>query len=404
MTVLVLNAGSSSLKFGLYAVEAGPPRRLARGVVERIGDRGTATLSMKDRPAERRSVEAADHADATRRVLEWIRSVDLPAVAAVGHRVVHGGAQFTAPTRIDDEVLGAVEALQGLAPLHNAPALQAIRACRKRLGPTLPMVAVFDTAFHATLAPEAREYAVPPEWARIHGVRRYGFHGLSYRSVLGRYAAMTSTPAERATIVALHLGAGASAAAIRAGRSVDTSMGFTPLEGLVMGSRAGDIDPSVVAHLARGARVDPGEVVRWLNERAGLLGVSGRSADVRDLLTADDPRAQLALRMFCYRARKYLGAYLAVLGGAEAVVFTGGVGEHVPEVRAEICRGMQWCGLTIDDARNRATVGTAGRISADGAGIAAFVIPSDEERVIVEDTVACLGPSPAAPSTGRADG
>jgi acetate kinase len=254
------------------------------------------------------------------------------------------------------------------------------------------MVAVFDTAFHAGLAPEAREYAISPELARAHGIRRYGFHGLSYRSVLARYAELTGTPAERATIVALHLGAGASAAAIRAGRSVDTSMGFTPLEGLVMGTRAGDVDPAVVAHLARAERVSPEEVVHWLNERSGLLGVSGRSADVRDLLAADDPRAHLAVRMFCYRARKYVGAYLAVLGGADAVVFTGGIGEHVAEVRAEICRGMAWCGLVIDEERNRATVGTEGWISADGARIAAVVIPSDEERVIAGDTVGCLHP------------
>lgn len=192
------------------------------------------------------------------------------------------------------------------------------------------------------------------------------------------------------TIVVLHLGAGASAAAIRGGRSVDTSVGFTPLEGLVMGTRAGDVDPAVVAHLARAEGISADEVVRTLNERSGLLGVSGLSADVRDLLASDDPRARLAVAMFCYRARKYVGAYLPALGGADAVVFTGGVGEHVPEVRAEICRGMGWCGLVVDEARNRATVGGEGRISADGARIGVLVIPSDEERVIVADTVACL--------------
>ena len=391
MTVLVLNAGSSSLKVRLYEIDGGSSRSLARGVFERIGGRGTATLAVEGGPSQRRTVGVADHADATRRALEWIRSLDVPAVDAVGHRVVHGGTRFTAPVRVDDEVVREIEALEDLAPLHNRPALEAIRGCREGFGPGLPMVAVFDTAFHAGLAPEARDYAIPPELARAHGIRRYGFHGLSYRSVLARYSELTGTPVERATIVALHLGAGASAAAIRAGRPVDTSMGFTPLEGLVMGTRAGDLDPAVVAYLARAERTSPEEVVRWLNERSGLLGVSGRSADVRDLLDARDPRARLAVRMFCYRARKYVGAYLAALGGADAVVFTGGIGEHVAEVRAEICRGMDWCGLVIDEGRNRATVGTEGRISADHARIAALVIPSDEEGVIASDTVTCLG-------------
>ncbi len=398
MTVLVLNAGSSSLKVRLYAMEGGSPRSLARAVFERVGGPATATLAVEGGPSQRRTVDVTDHAAAARHALQWLRSLDVPTVDAVGHRVVHGGTRFTAPVRIDDEVVRAIEALEGLAPLHNRPALQAIGACREGFGRALPMVAAFDTAFHAGLAPEARDYAIAPELVRTHGVRRYGFHGLSYRSVVARYAELTATPAERATIVALHLGAGASAAAIRAGRSVDTSMGFTPLEGLVMGTRAGDVDPAVVAHLARAEGVSPEDVVRWLNERSGLLGVSGRSADVRDLLAADDPRARLAVRMFCYRARKYVGAYLAALGGAEAVVFTGGIGEHVAEVRAEICRGMAWCGLVIDEERNRATIGIEGRISTDGARIAALVIPSDEERVIAGDTVNCLA---RARSAGR---
>ena len=398
MTVLVLNAGSSSLKVRLYAMEGGSARSLARAVFERIGGAATATLAVEDRPSQRRTADVTDHAAATRNALEWLRSLDVPTVDAVGHRVVHGGTRFTTAVRIDDEVVRAIEALEGLAPLHNRPALQAIGACREGFGPALPMVAVFDTAFHAGLVPEAREYAISPELARAHGIRRYGFHGLSYRSVLARYSELTGTPVEWATIVALHLGAGASAAAIRAGRSVDTSMGFTPREGLGMGTRAGDLDPAVVAYLARAERTSPEDVVRWLNERSGLLGVSGRSADLRDLLAADDPQARLAVRMFCYRARKYVGAYLAALGGADAVVFTGGIGEHAAEVRAEICRGMHWCGLVIDEERNRVTVGIAGRISADGARIAALVIPSDEERVIAGDTVSCLA---RARSEGR---
>jgi len=252
------------------------------------------------------------------------------------------------------------------------------------------MVAVFDTAFHTTLPEHARHYAIPWDLASKHAIRRYGFHGTSYRSVLSRYAEITGTPPERATLIALHLGAGCSAAAIRAGQSVDTSMGFTPLEGLVMGTRAGDLDPAIVSYLARAERTSAEEVVQWLNDRSGLLGISGRSRDVRDLLSSDDPRARLAIQMFCYRARKYLGAYLAALGGAEAVVFTGGIGEHSPEVRAEICSGMEWCGLAIDPERNRAAVGREAMIGAVGARIGAFVIPADEEIVIARDTVACL--------------
>jgi acetate kinase len=254
------------------------------------------------------------------------------------------------------------------------------------------MVAVFDTAFHATLPEHAFRYAIPDELARRHGIRRYGFHGTSYRSVLASYARMSGTPPERATLVAFHLGNGCSAAAIRRGASVDTSMGFTPLEGLVMGTRAGDLDPAIVGHLTRAEAVPIEEIERWLNERSGLLGLSGRSRDMRDLLAhqRDDARARLAVEVFCYRARKYLGAYLAVLGGADAVVFTAGIGENAPEVRARICAGMDWCGVALDAARNAATVGTEGWIGADGARLRVAVIPTDEESMIARDTVACL--------------
>ena len=392
MKVLVLNAGSSSLKLRLFDLTgaASPVRALARGAIERIGGQGTATFEAEGGPSRSEPVEVPDHADAVQRALDWVRSLGQGVIDAVGHRVVHGGERFTAPARIDDEVVSAVEALEELAPLHNRPSLQAIGACRRILGPSVPMVAVFDTAFHATLPEHARRYAIPWDLASKHGIRRYGFHGTSYRSVLSRYAEITGTPPARATLVALHLGAGCSAAAIRAGQSVDTSMGLTPLEGLVMGTRAGDLDPAIVSYLARAERTSADEVVQWLNERSGLLGISGRSRDVRDLVSSDDPRARLAVQMFCYRARKYLGAYLAALGGASAVVFTGGIGEHSPEVRAEICRGMEWCGLAIDAERNRTAVGRPAAIGAVGARIGAFVIPTDEEIVIARDTVALL--------------
>jgi acetate kinase len=261
------------------------------------------------------------------------------------------------------------------------------------------MVAVFDTAVHATLPAAAAGYALPEPLARRHEIRRYGFHGTSYRSVVGRYAELTETPVEEVSLVALHLGNGCSAAAIRNGRSVDTSMGFTPLEGLVMGTRAGDLDPAIVAHLARVEGASADEVERWLNERSGLLGVSGTSRDMRDLLAreATDPRARLAIEMFCHRARKYLGAYLAVLGGAAAaVVFTAGIGEHAAPVRARICADMAWAGLVLDPARNEAAAGGEARIDGPGSRLAAFVIPTDEEAVIARDTADCLA-SAASP-------
>jgi acetate kinase len=366
--VLVLNCGSSSLKFQLLAMPG--EDRLARGVVERIG---------------------ADYASAVHFAVTEAKRAG-GRIDAAGHRIVHGGDRFTAPVVIDEAVTATLDALADLAPLHNGPGVAGIRAARSLLGARVPMVAAFDTAFHATMPPRATRYALDYELAQRHHVRRYGFHGLSYRYVTGRYTALTGIPESRATFVGLHLGNGCSAVAVRNGTSVDTSMGFTPLEGLVMGTRAGDIDPTVIGYLARAEHVTEAEVEGWLNERSGLLGISGRSGDMRDLLAAEatDARAALAVDLFCYRARKYVGAYLAALSGAPAVVFTGGIGEHNPEVRRRICEDMTWCGLALDERRNRAAAGTEGVISADGAAVRAFVIPTDEERVIARDVADCL--------------
>jgi acetate kinase len=379
MNVLVLNAGSSSLKFRLSAVEAGrgPARELTRGLVERIG------------------VEARvrDHGEAVRRLVERLRATEgAGRIEAVGHRVVHGGERFVRPTPVDDKVLAALEALEDLAPLHNGPSLAVIRASREVLGPEVPMVAVFDTAFHATLPERASRYALPYELSERHGIRRFGFHGTSYRYVVARYREVAGRRDQVGALVVLHLGSGCSVAAIRDGVSIDTSMGFTPLEGLVMGTRAGDLDPALVGYLARKEAVSTAEVERWLNERSGLLGLSGHSADMRDLLArrSHDPRARLAVEIFCYRARKYLGAYLAALGGADAVVFTAGIGEHTPEVRAEICAEMAWCGLALDPVRNAEVIGQEGCISTPTSAIRAFVIPTDEEAIIARDTLEAL--------------
>jgi acetate kinase len=387
--VLVLNCGSSSVKFQVIDMDRAE-RRVARGAVERIGKDAQASFEVESGDAVRGPVAAPDHEAAVRHVIERIRSRKLE-VGAVGHRVVHGGPRFSASALIDASVVAAIEATEELAPLHDAPSLAAIGAARAALGPDLPMVAVFDTAFHATIPEHAATYAIPHDLARRHGIRRYGFHGTSYRYVVARYRELTRTPAEQADLVAFHLGNGCSAAAIRGGRSLDTSMGLTPLEGLVMGTRSGDIDPAIVGFLARKLGGSLEETERLLNQESGLKGISGRSRDMRDLLAAEagDPRARLAVDVFCHRARKYLGAYLAVLGGARAVVFTGGIGERSAEIRARICDGMEWCGLLIDPARNRSLAGE-GEFGAAASRIATWVIPTDEELLIARDTVACL--------------
>jgi acetate kinase len=391
MNVLALNCGSSSVKFRLCVVSptaaAAGALVLARGLIERIGGASVVSLERDGVPERASGVSLADHQAAVSFVVDWLRERSAPP-DAVGHRVVHGGARLVAPTVIDAAAEAVIEALEALAPLHNAPSLAGIRACRSALGPGMPMVAVFDTAFHASLRERAYRYAIPTELSIRHGIRRFGFHGLSYQHVLARYAALTGRQAETATVVALHLGNGASAAAIEGGRSIDTSMGFTPLEGLVMGTRSGDLDPAVVGYLSEREGVPVAEVERWLNERSGLLGLSGTSRDMRDLLAArgTDARASVAVDVFCYRARKYVGAYLAALGGADAIVFSGGIGENCPEIRAEICERMEWCGLEIDAAANRGAVGSEARISADGARVSAWVIPTDEEQVIALET------------------
>jgi acetate kinase len=401
MNVLALNCGSSSVKFRLLAVDPGAPaaaaRALAGGAVEPLGPDARLAFD-RDGRTERGQTPVADHAEAVGRVLEWLGAGAIR-IDAVGHRVVHGGARFTAPTPIDDAVIEAVEALESLAPLHNRPSLAGVRACRDALG-RVPMVAVFDTAFHAGLPEAAAHYALPWDVVRRHGIRRFGFHGISYAFVAARAAALLGRGPDDARLVVLHLGSGCSAAAIRGGASVDTSMGFTPLEGLAMATRSGDVDPALPGFLARAEGVSMAEVEAWLNERSGLLGLAGGSGDVRDLLARerDDPRARLAVDVFCHRARKYLGAYLAVLDGADAVVFTGGVGSHQPEIRRRIGAGFGWCGITLDPARNAATLGREGVISADDSAIRALVVPTDEERMIAYETAACLARAGRPPS------
>jgi acetate kinase len=400
MDVLAINCGSSTLKFDLIEVagEDKPrslERRLAHGTVDRIGPRAALRFVARNGEGLQESATVADHGEAARVALRWLDSAGLyrAGLGPVGHRVVHGGDRFQEPTFINDEVMSAIEALSNLAPLHNEPSLMAIRAARAALGPSVPMVAVFDTAFHFAMPELASRYAIPQELAAKHHIRRYGFHGLAHRYMVERYAAIASRDLQQVKLITLQLGNGCSVTAVDRGRSVDTSMGFTPLEGLMMGTRSGDVDPSLVGFLARKEDVKTEEVEGWLNLRAGLLGVSGVSPDMREILEAGrqgNARAALAVEMFCYRARKYIGAYMVVLGRADAIVFGGGIGENSPEIRGRICAGMDWCGLKIDGDRNTAIIGIEGKISADDATVHVYVIPVDEALIIARDTVRCL--------------
>lgn len=396
MKVLVFNCGSSTLKFQLVEVSplgaAGPKTRsLARGLVDRIGENATCSFARVGGEPRRAPVAIDDHEQAVEEVLGWLaRGQDGAPLEldAVGHRVVHGGDRFRTSVLIDDEVVAALDELSALAPLHNPACVSAIRAARQTLGASMPMVAAFDTSFHHTVPDHAATYAIPYELVLRHKIRRYGFHGLAHRYLALRYAELTQRPEDEVDIVTLHLGNGCSATAIRGGRSVETSMGFTPLEGLVMGTRSGDLDPAIIGFLSRKERLSVAEVEALLNERSGLLGISGRSKDMRELLqrAPSDGRSRLAVEIFCHRARKYLGAYLAVLGGASALIFSGGIGENSPEVRAQISAGMEWCGLRLDPELNQSRIGTEGLISPATAKLPAYVIPVDEERVIALET------------------
>jgi acetate kinase len=403
MHILVLNVGSSSLKFQLVDTDDShfadtSDRRLARGQIERIGGAAVWSFRAGEGPATTGSAQLRDHRAAVEYLLAWIVGDDsgvelgsLAEIGAVGHRVVHGGERFLHSVAIDDEVLRGIEDTIDLAPLHNPANLRGIAAVRAVLGPAVPQVAVFDTAFHHTLPERAYLYAIPYSLYRRHRVRRYGFHGTSHRYVSYRWRQLTGTPREEERIITVHLGNGCSACAIVGGESVDTSMGFTPLEGLVMGTRSGDVDPAVLDYVAGKEGLSLAEVESLLNKQSGLLGISGLTNDMRELLAEaaehDDRRAWLAIEIFCYRVRKYLGAYLAAMGGADAICFAGGIGENSAAIRTMVCEGMEWAGIRLDAAQNEATTGGAeGRVSAEGAHPEVWVIPTDEELLIARDT------------------
>jgi acetate kinase len=364
--VLVVNSGSSSVKYRLFDGD----QAVDRGSVERIGEPGG---------------QAADHHRALRHVLG---ELDLGDLTAVGHRVVHGGLRFTEPTLIDDQVVAAIESLIPLAPLHNPANLAGIAAARALL-PEVPQVAVFDTAFHRTLPPAAATYAIDMEIAHRHGIHRYGFHGTSHAYVSRRTAELLRRPLAELRLITLHLGNGASACAVAGGRSVATSMGLTPLEGLVMGTRSGDLDPAVIFHLHRAAGMSLDQIDELLNHRSGLLGLAGVN-DMRQLLAAraiGDEAARLAFDVYCDRIKSYVGAYYALLGRVDAVTFTAGVGEHAAEVRAAALSGLERLGITVEPARNRAN---APVISPNAAEVMVCVVATDEEHEIATQTLAVV--------------
>jgi acetate kinase len=396
MRVLCVNCGSSTLKFDLLDVTGtdDAPGRVASGLVDRIGGEATLSFTVAGGPRlDRKPAAGSDHGQAMRAALSLLEDHGLLAgVDALGHRVVHGGPRFSEPAIIDQTVLEAIDAVSELAPLHNEPALKAIQAAREQLGDATAMVATFDTAFYASLPETASVYAIPRELSEKQSIRRYGFHGLAHRYMVQRFRELRPDVG-RPRLVTLQLGNGCSATASIDGRPVDTSMGFTPLEGLIMGTRSGDLDPSLPLYLAEKEHLSTQEVSALLNTRSGLLGLSGSSADMRDLLeasSAGDARSAMAVDTFCYRAKKYVGAYLAALGGADAVVFGGGIGEHSAEVRQRICEGMEWAGLKLVPERNAEASPQEAKITADAATIEAWVIPVDEAAVIGRDTVDCL--------------
>jgi acetate kinase len=390
--VLVVNTGSSSIKYQLFEMDG--PKVLASGLVERIGEAG-AKLTHRPGDAEPLVVEdrIADHSEGFERVFKAFESAGGPIadLAGIGHRVVHGGDRLTAPTLVDDATIQAIADQAPLAPLHNPPNLLGIRITRASF-PETPQVAVFDTAFHQTMPPRAWRYALPRDLADELRIRRYGFHGTSHAYVARKAAEHLGRPAAELNLITLHLGNGASVAAVAGGRCVDTSMGLTPLEGLVMGTRSGDLDPAVVFYLHREAGLSVDDVDDLLNKRSGMLGLAGANdmREVARLVGEGNQAAAEALDVYCYRIRKYVGAYTAALGRLDALVFTAGIGENNDAVRAGVCQGLEGLGVTLHLKRNKARTGKARTISADDSPVAVLVVPTNEELEIAEQTLAVV--------------
>ncbi|MER5951782.1 acetate kinase [Streptomyces sp. NPDC001904] len=395
--VLVLNSGSSSVKYQL--LDMATHERLAVGLVERIGEE---TSRLKHTPlatggdAREQNRRIADHAEALNAVADELAAdglgLDSPELAAIGHRVVHGGLKFTEPTVVDDAVLAEIERLIPVAPLHNPANLTGIRTAAE-LRPDLPQVAVFDTAFHTTMPESAARYAIDVATADEHRVRRYGFHGTSHAYVSRKTAELLGKDPSEVNLIVLHLGNGASASAVRGGRCVDTSMGLTPLEGLVMGTRSGDVDPAVIFHLMRVGKMSPDEIDILLNQKSGLVGLCGDNdmREIRRRIDEGDEAARLAFDIYIHRLKKYIGAYYAVLGRVDAIAFTAGVGENAAPVREAAVAGLEELGLAVDGELNSVRSDEARIISPEYARVAVAVVPTDEELEIAQQTYALVG-------------
>ncbi|MBQ2614551.1 MAG: acetate kinase [Clostridia bacterium] len=391
MKILVINAGSSSLKYQFIDIDT--KQVLAKGLCERIGIDGKLTQKVSGREDFVRTDAMKDHSDAIKMVIEALTDEkvgvisDMKEIDAVGHRVVHGGEIFSGSVVIDDAVMDALQDCVELAPLHNPANIIGIEACSKIM-PGVPQVGVFDTAFHQTMPAEAYMYALPYEMYTKHKIRRYGFHGTSHKYVSGRAAEMLGKKPEDLKIITLHLGNGSSITAVDGGKSVDTTMGFTPLAGVVMGTRCGDIDPAIVTYLMEKENLDLKGINDLMNKESGVYGISGISSDFRDLEKAageGNERAQLALNMFAYSVKRYVGAYAAAMGGVDAIVFTAGIGENTAMMRAAITDGLDFMGIKVDPELNKVR-GEEKDISAEGATVRTLVIPTDEEMMIALDT------------------
>lgn len=393
MKILVLNCGSSSVKYQL--IDTDHTVAMAKGLVSRIG-MSESVISHKpfDRPEIKVSAEILDHIVACEYVVSMLLSPnhgvikDKSEIDAIGHRVVHGGEEFKDSVLITTDLMSALRSLIELAPLHNPHNIRGINACQKTL-PNIPQVAVFDTAFHSTMPPHAYIYGIPYVFYKRYGIRRYGFHGTSHRYVCDRAATMLGKPLDQLRIITAHLGNGASVAAVDHGKSIDTSMGFTPLEGLLMGTRSGDLDPAIILHIMAREELSLHEGNTMLNKHSGLAGISGVSSDMREIIDATNKghvNAKLALDIFCYRLKKYIGSYMAAMNGLDALVFTAGVGENSAPVRALTCDKMDGLGIKIDDEKNKNVAGKEANISTSDARVQTLVIPTNEELVIAMDT------------------
>lgn len=400
MKILIINAGSSSLKYQL--IDMDNENVLAKGNAERIGIKDSLlTHEVMGKEKFKISKNFNDHTEAIKEVIKTLISADkgvitdMSEIGAVGHRVVHGGERFKESVLIDDEVMDAIRANIDLAPLHNPANIMGIEACMKIM-PGVRMSAVFDTAFHQTMPREAFLYAIPYESYLKHGIRRYGFHGTSHKYVSLRAAQILNRPIEELKIVTCHLGNGSSIAAVKHGKSIDTSMGFTPLDGLPMGTRSGSIDPAIVSYLMEKEDLTIDETSEYLNKQSGVLGISGVSSDFRDLADAaadNVERAKLALEVFNYQVKKYIGEYAAAMGGIDCVVFTAGIGENTPAIREESCQGLEFLGIKVDPVKNNSKeiqTSKEGIVSTDDTPVKVLVVPTNEELMIARETINLL--------------